>query len=193
MLLFLACNLLQVRESSSLILLRLPDASVQARGFLECSGDRVWLCHPEDLAASVRHDHTCSGALPALVCPLPTSHLLSPAASRRPSPNAVCSSHRLLPSGHPCPTTPRQYDLYSMKAKMLIQPFTILVGLLIAFRLGDAYKKWDQGTRCLTDLHSSANLVISLLCRHATWDYNRYRVLNANSQEWPPHMLPFST
>ena len=46
----------------------------------------------------------------------------------------------------------------------LTQPFTILVGLLISFRLGDAYKKWDLGARCLTDLHSSSNLVTSMLC-----------------------------
>lgn len=49
----------------------------------------------------------------------------------------------------------------------LTQPFTILVGLLISFRLGDAYKKWDLGARCLTDLHSSANLVRYLFF---SWD-----------------------
>jgi hypothetical protein len=52
----------------------------------------------------------------------------------------------------------------------LTGPFTILVGLLIAFRLGDAYKKWDLGTRCLTDLHSSANLVTSMLCCYVVKD-----------------------
>ena len=58
------------------------------------------------------------------------------------------------------------FDDVLMDGSALTQPFTILVGLLIAFRLGDAYKKWDLGARCLTDLHSSANLVTSMLCSY---------------------------
>ena len=58
------------------------------------------------------------------------------------------------------------YDLYTLKAEILLSPFSLLVGLLIAFRLGDAYKKWNLGMRCMTDLHSSSNLVISMLCSY---------------------------
>ena len=46
----------------------------------------------------------------------------------------------------------------------VITPFGILVGLMISFRLNNAYGKWEKGSKCIVDLHSTTRLLVSRLC-----------------------------
>ena len=54
--------------------------------------------------------------------------------------------------------------LGELQLTVLITPFTLLLGLVTAFRLNDSFKKWDRAGQLTLELHQKTRTVCSRLC-----------------------------
>ena len=56
--------------------------------------------------------------------------------------------------------------LGELQLTVLITPFTLLLGLVTAFRLNDSFKKWDSAGQITLQMHQSTRNIISRMCAY---------------------------